>query len=87
MSAEIGAFSNRHMEFRINGQATFAAPVPRRSQRHEFPALLLPPGTTRVEFATDQPAARPASGDPRELSLSVGNVVIAVAPPGGAGKP
>jgi len=87
MSAEIGALSNRHMEFRVNGQATFAAPVPRRSQRHEFPAFLLPPGTTRVEFATDQPAARPVSGDPRELSLSVGNVVIAVAPPGGAGKP
>ncbi len=87
MSAEIGALSNRHMEFRVNGQATFAAPVPRRSQRHEFPAFLLPPGTTRVEFATDQPAARPASGDPRELSLSVGNVVIAVTPPGGAGKP
>lgn len=31
-----------------------------------------------MEFATDQPAARPVSGDPRELSLSVGNVVIAV---------
>lgn len=87
ISAEVGALSNRHMEFRVNGRATFNAPILRRGQQHAFPPFILPPGTILVEFATDQPAARPTSGDPRELSLSVGNLVIAVAPAGSPSRP
>jgi hypothetical protein len=83
ISAELGALSNRHMELRVNSRAIFDAPILRRGQHHVFPAFVLEPGTTLVEFVTDQPASKPASGDPRELSLSVGNVVIAVAPADG----
>lgn len=87
MGAELSGITNRHMEFRVNGRATFNAPVLRRGVRHEFPSFVAPPGTTLVEFATDQPAVRPASGDPREMSLSVGNIVITVAPADESGKP
>ena len=84
MTAELGALSNRHMELRVNGRAIFNSPVLRHGQQHAFPPFLAPPGPTLVEFVTDQPAAKPASGDPRELSLSVGNLVITVAPEGEA---
>lgn len=88
VTAEIAGVTNRHMEFRLDGRALFDSPVWRRGRVHALPAFTVPPGATRrLEFASDQPAERAGGGDPRELSLSVANLVIDVAPAGSPTRP
>ncbi len=76
----LSGITARHFGLRINGRQVWDTPLWPNAKAHHFPPITLPPGTTLVEFATDQPAVRQENGDPRELSLCVSNLVITIAP-------
>ncbi len=80
MSCSLSGITNRHFGFRVNGNQIWDTPLLRTARPHRFPPFILPPGTTTLEFATDQAVMRQNNMDPRELSQCVYNLVITVAP-------
>lgn len=87
ITGRLSGITTRHFGLRVDGRQIWDTPLWPGARQHEFPPIILPPGATLVEFATDQPAARQDNGDPRELSISVSNLIITVAPAGAPTQP
>jgi hypothetical protein len=81
---QLSALSPRQLELRLNGERVWQVALTEQTKSHELPALVLPPGPSRLAWVSDVPAQRPAEGDERELSFCVWGLVLEVQslPPG-----
>jgi hypothetical protein len=67
----------RHVTIgRRGGAVLWRGDVGGDTQPVTLPALVLAPGRNAIEFKTDQPPAKPQSGDARELALCVKNLTV-----------
>jgi hypothetical protein len=70
------AITPRTAWVRHNGNELWQGAVNATPLPIEFPPLTLEPGRNVLEFKSDQPAARPSSGDIRALALCIKNLTV-----------